>query len=37
MYLVSPAASAVTGATLMVDGGQYTQCLIPLAEAARSR
>lgn len=37
MYLVSPAASAVTGATLMVDGGQYTQCLIPLAEVARSR
>jgi NAD(P)-dependent dehydrogenase (short-subunit alcohol dehydrogenase family) len=36
MYLVSPAASAVTGATLMVDGGQYTQCRIPMAEIARS-
>jgi NAD(P)-dependent dehydrogenase (short-subunit alcohol dehydrogenase family) len=37
MYLVSPAASAVTGATLMVDGGQYTQCRVPQAEIARSQ
>ncbi len=37
MYLVTPAASAVTGATLMVDGGQSTQCRVPLAEEARSR
>ena len=37
MYLVSPAASGVTGATLMVDGGQYTQCRIPQAEVARSQ
>ncbi|MCL4505162.1 MAG: SDR family oxidoreductase [Chloroflexi bacterium] len=37
MYLVSPAASAVTGATLMVDGGQYTQCRVPPAEEARSQ
>ena len=36
MYLVSPAASAVTGATLMVDGGQYTQCRVPSAEEERS-
>lgn len=37
LYLVSPAASAVTGATLMVDGGQFTQCRIPTAEVERSQ
>jgi NAD(P)-dependent dehydrogenase (short-subunit alcohol dehydrogenase family) len=37
LYLVSPAASAVTGATLMIDGGQYTQCRIPQAEVDRSQ
>jgi 3-oxoacyl-[acyl-carrier protein] reductase len=37
MYLVSPAASAVTGTTLMVDGGQFTQCRVPQAEEARSQ
>jgi 3-oxoacyl-[acyl-carrier protein] reductase len=36
LYLASPAASAVTGATLMVDGGQFTQCRIPTAEVERS-
>jgi 3-oxoacyl-[acyl-carrier protein] reductase len=37
MYLVSPAASGVTGATLMVDGGQFTQCRVPRAEETRSQ
>jgi 3-oxoacyl-[acyl-carrier protein] reductase len=37
LYLASPAASAVTGATLMVDGGQFTQCRVPRAEEERSQ
>ena len=37
MYLASPAASGVTGATLMVDGGQGMQCKLPAAEIERGR
>jgi NAD(P)-dependent dehydrogenase (short-subunit alcohol dehydrogenase family) len=37
LYLVSPAASAVTGATLMVDGGEFIQCRVPQAEEDRSQ
>jgi 3-oxoacyl-[acyl-carrier protein] reductase len=37
LYLVSPAASAVTGINLLVDGGQHTQCRVPRAEEERSQ
>ncbi len=37
MYLVSPAASGVTGATLMVEGGQSLQSVLPAAELERGR
>ena len=37
MYLVSPVASGITGATLMVDGGQGMQCKLPAAEIERGK
>lgn len=37
MYLVSPAASGVTGITLMVEGGHSLKAVLPAAELERSR
>ena len=37
LYLVSPAASGVTGTTLMVEGGQRLQSMVPAAELERGK
>ncbi|MCS7060895.1 MAG: glucose 1-dehydrogenase [Anaerolineae bacterium] len=37
LYLVSPAASGITGVTLTVDGGQSIQAVLPASEIARGK